>query len=82
MNLTVVLTGVSNTFLSPALSLLESSPSEAGLSARALESSRLKIVTETGSFDLAPEISEAVTDKIMTKLLSHGDPPPSKKFGA
>jgi hypothetical protein len=41
----------------------------------------VKIVTETGSFDLAQEISEEITGKIMAKLRAHDDQPPSKKFG-
>lgn len=39
----------------------------------------VKIVTETGSFDLAQEISEEITGKIMAKLQSHKDQPASKK---
>jgi hypothetical protein len=40
----------------------------------------VKVVTETGSFDLAHEVSEAITEKIMAKLRSHSDPPPSAKL--
>ena len=40
----------------------------------------VKIVTETGSFDLAQEISDAITGKIMAKLRSESDRQPLKKF--
>jgi len=38
----------------------------------------VKIVTETGSFDLPQDVSEAITAKIMAKLRAAGDKPPSK----
>ena len=38
----------------------------------------VKIVTETGSFDLPQEVSEAVTSRIMAKLRPDGDKPLSK----
>ena len=41
----------------------------------------VKIVTETGSFDLAQHASEAITEEIMEKLRRDHGQPPSKKSG-
>jgi len=41
----------------------------------------VKIVTETGSFELAQDASEAITQKIMAKLHLDRDQPPSRKSG-
>ena len=41
----------------------------------------VKIVTETGSFELAQDASEAITQKIMAKLRLDRDQPPSRKSG-
>jgi hypothetical protein len=42
----------------------------------------VKIVTETGSFDLPQDVSEAITEKIMAKLRPEGGKPLSKKPGS
>jgi hypothetical protein len=39
----------------------------------------VKIVTETGSFDLPQDVSEAVTERIMANLRPEGSKPQSKK---
>ncbi len=41
----------------------------------------VKIVTETGSFELPQRASEAVMEKVMAKLRTDRDQPPSKKSG-
>ena len=41
----------------------------------------VKIVTETGSFELSPEVSEKVTESIMARLRLDRDKPSSKKPG-
>jgi hypothetical protein len=38
----------------------------------------VKIVTETGSFELSQDVSEAITKKIMAKLRLTPDQPPSR----
>ena len=38
----------------------------------------VKIVTETGSFDLPQHVSESITEKIMAKVRIDRDKPPSK----
>jgi len=41
----------------------------------------VKIVTETGSFELPQCISDAIRERIMAKLRTDRDQPPAKKFG-
>ena len=41
----------------------------------------VKIVTETGSFELAQDASETITKEIMAKLRLDRDQPPSRKSG-
>jgi len=41
----------------------------------------VKIVTETGSFELPQHVSESVTEKIMARLRRDRDKPPSKEAG-
>ena len=41
----------------------------------------VKVVTETGSFELPQHVSETITERIMAKLRTDRDQPPSKKSG-
>jgi hypothetical protein len=42
----------------------------------------VKIVTDTGSFELPPHVSDAITERIMAKLRPDRDKPRSKISGA
>lgn len=41
----------------------------------------VKILTETGSFELPQQVSDAITEGIMAKLRPDHDQPPSEKSG-